>query len=502
MAKSLLKSAAVVSGSIFSSRVLGLIRDVVIASLYGASARSDTFFVAFRIPNLLRRIFAEGAFNSAFVPAFSKKLKVSKEEAFSLAGEVLSFLLTALLITVLLGELLAPLIVKGVAPGFKGQAFAEAVRLLREMFPYVALISLVAFYGGVLNSVGHFFAPSFSTALFNLSVITAALLLSQKLSVDALSVGVIAGGALQLALVLFFAAKERALIRPKFALSEESRRVLKNLIPGIFGFAVRQLSMMIDTVMASFLLSGAISFLYYANRLIQLPLGMFAIGLSQVLLPRFSKAKKEEFKEEFSVSLRLCSAIIVPATVGLILFGKPILDAIYNHGAFGERALQATYAVLIGYGVGLLFFSLEKIVTNAFFSMEEFNAPVKISAFTLSFNALFNLLFAFGLKMGAAGLALGTSLTSLLNLLLLSRLLKERRGVDVTKELLRNSSRYLLLSIPVGVVALLGEKLYPYGGALLEKGAAIAVTVAAAAAVYGATLFIVKDPLLGLLKEA
>ncbi|WP_457755001.1 murein biosynthesis integral membrane protein MurJ [Thermovibrio ammonificans] len=501
MTRSVIRSAAVVSASILSSRVLGLLRDVVIASTFGASTLSDTFFVAFRIPNLLRRIFAEGAFSSVFVPAFTKELQLSRERALQFASRVLGTLLILLTATVVAGELFAPLIVKAVAPGFSGESFRHAVKLLREMFPYIALISLTAFYGGVLNSLNHFFAPSFSTTLFNLALIVSALTLGKWLSVEALAVGVIAGGILQLLLVTAFAKRERALVRPTFRLTPKVKETIKNMIPGLFSFAVRQISMLIDTVMASFLAAGAISYLYYANRFVQLPLGMFAIGLSQVLLPRFSRRSGAGLKEEIEIGIRLCSALIIPAAVGLTLFGMPIIDLIFNHGAFSDKALKYTYYTLIGYSVGLFFFSLEKIVTNAYYSLEEFSLPVKISALTLGFNGLFNLVFCFLLNLGTMGLALGTSLTSLINLTLLIRFLKRRFSIEILNETVKAGAKYTLLSLPVGVIAAAGSKLYRVNMPTAEKLLIVGITVTAAATVYAVTLYITKDPIIQSLKE-
>ena len=502
MKGSLLKSAGIVSLSIFGSRVLGLLRDIVIASTFGAGTLTDIFFVAFRIPNLLRRILAEGSFNSAFVPAFTKKLKGSAKEAEILAGQIFAALLVLLTVTVVLGELLSPIVIKMVAPGFKGEKFTYAVKLLREMFPYIMLVSLTAFFGGILNAFNRFFAPAFSTALFNLSLILSALLLSGKLSIEALSIGVIAGGFLQVLLQLPFLRELPFKLRPIFSLSSEARRVLLNTIPGIFGFAVRQISMLIDTVIASFLSAGAISYLYYANRFVQLPLGMFAIGLSQVLLPRLSrKVGEKDYRKELEAGILLSSAIVIPSAVGLIFFGKPILDLFFNHGAFTEEDLTRTYAVLICYSVGLFFFSMEKIVTNVYYSFEEFKIPVKVAAYTLLFNLIVNLVLCFGLGMGAPGLALGTSLTSMLNLLLLLLILKKRFKIEATETVFLKGGRYLLLSTPVALLTLAASSVYGRAEGLAEKVFIVVLTVFLSGALYGALLFLIKDPLIRTLTE-
>ncbi|WP_457679894.1 murein biosynthesis integral membrane protein MurJ [Thermovibrio sp.] len=492
--RGIFKSAAIVSFSILASRVLGLVRDVVIASTFGAGSTTDVFFVAFRVPNLLRRIFAEGAFNSAFVPAFTKKLKLSPKEASEFAGSFFTVLTSLLLATVLLGELLSPLIVKLLAPGFKGSDYLLAVKLLRELFPYIFFVSLVAFFGGILNSLGHFFAPAFSTVLFNLSLILCVLFLSKELSIESLSVGVILGGLLQLVLQLFFIRELSFPFKPLFKITSDVLKTLKNTLPGIFGFAVRQISMLIDTVIASFLQVGAISYLYYANRFVQLPLGMFAIGLSQVLLPRFSsKERREDLRRELLDGITLCTFIIVPSAVGLLFFGKPIVDLIFNHGRFTEVALNGTYLVLVGYTLGLLPFSLEKIVVNAFYSTEEFKLPVFVSASTLAFNLIVDLILCFPLELGVLGLALGTTLTSFLNLNLLSLFLSRRLNFSLFKPIYLTSLRYLLFSIPVAPLCIFSSHLYFSLNSFTLKLLTVVLTLLLSSLLYFLTLFLFKD---------
>ncbi|WP_163328970.1 murein biosynthesis integral membrane protein MurJ [Desulfurobacterium thermolithotrophum] len=498
--KSIFKSTLIVSLSIFASRVLGLVRDIVIATLFGASGLTDAFFVAFRIPNLLRRIFAEGAFSSAFTPAFAKKLKRSTYEAKLFAESFFAVLLVSLLLTLFLGELIAPFIVKVVAPGLPEIYLDITIKLLREMFPYIFFVSLVAFYGGILNGFEHFFAPAISTALFNLAIILSAIFLSKKLSVGALAVGVLAGGVLQVLLQLIFLKRFNFLIKPRFKITEDVKRTLKNIIPGIFGFAVRQFSMLIDTVLASFLKAGAISYLYYANRFVQLPLGMFAVGLSQVLLPRLAKKsneKKNHYKE-LTTGLLLCSAIIIPASVGLIFFGKPIVDLVFNHGKFTEEALNETYLVLVGYSFGLFFFSIEKIVTNAYYSLDEYKFPVKVSAYTLLFNLFINVIFCFLLGFGVVGLALGTSLTSFLNVLILCYKL-EKKG-DLIKRVFLMFFNYFVLSIPVAFISFIGTKLYFLSSSFSSKLIVVLATLLIAVISYFIVLILKRDKFILILK--
>jgi putative peptidoglycan lipid II flippase len=396
---------------------------------------------------------------------------------------------------------LAPFIAKLVAPGLEKELFPLTVRLLREMFPYIFLVSLVAFYGGILNGLEHFFAPAFSTALFNLAIILSAVWLHKKLSIEALAVGVVVGGILQVLLQLVFLRKLKFLVKPLPGFSDDVKHTLKNTIPGIFGFAVRQLSMLIDTILASFLTPGAISYLYYANRFVQLPLGMFAVGLSQVLLPRLAKSLGKDYKRELSNGLLLCSAVVIPAAVGLVFFGKPIVDVVFNHGKFTEVDLAGTYAVLAAYAVGLFFFPVEKIITNAYYSLDEYKYPVVVSAGTLFFNLIVNILLCFTLGLGASGLALGTSLTSLLNVAILLIGLERRQNITVSKELFTAAFNYTVSSFPVAVTSLVGTTFYFSLTNFPEKVLAVVLTILTAAAVYTATLILKKDPILSLIRS-
>ena len=501
MKSSIVKSSVIVSLSILASRVLGLARDITIATLFGAGALTDAFFVAFRIPNLLRRIFAEGAFSSAFTPAFSRKLKVSRKSAETFAGQVLTVLLLSTATAVVTGEILAPLIIKVVAPGLDRELSALSVKLLREMLPYIFLVSLTAFFGGILNSFNHFFAPAFSTALFNLSVIALALVLAERMSVESLAVGVLAGGILQVALQIPFLRRFSFSPKPLRGMPEDVKETLKNILPGVVGFGARQLSMLIDTVLASFLKSGAISYLYYANRFVQLPLGMFAVGISQVLLPRLARLNGKRYEEELSTGIILCLAVVVPSSVGLILFGKPIVDLFFNHGAFSAEDLSGTYHVLWAYSVGLLAFSVEKIVVNAHYSLNEYRYPVVVSYATLLFNLPVNLLLCFVLGMGASGLALGTSLTSYLSTTFLLRSMRNRWNIQgVGRVIVTKTFSYLLASLPAGAVATIGAILYPYHGSTGAKLVAVGGTVLCAVAVYGLTLAVKKDPAIKLIR--
>jgi putative peptidoglycan lipid II flippase len=489
--KFLLKSAGTVSLSILLSRITGLFRDVVVASTFGASPLTDAFFVAFRIPNLLRRIFAEGAFSSAFTPSFSRLVEKDFQKAKVLAEGVLFLLIVALGLVLLFGELLAGWIIKLTAPGFSEGQRLLATSLLREMFPYIVLVSLVAFCGAILNSFKHFFAPSFSTVLFNISIIISVVLLSKKLSVHSIALGVIAGGILQLILQIPFLLKKKFFPKPKLFFTEETYTVLKNIVPGIFGFGVRQVSMLIDTFLASFLTVPAVSYLYYANRLVQLPLGMFAIAISQVILPSLSRLKPRSslFVGQLLDGLELCFAVVVPSVVGLLVLGTPIVDMIYAHGTFSEQSTIATGKVLFAYALGLAFFSVEKILTNASFSAGDYSTPVKISSYTLIFNFFASGFLCFVLNLSASGLALGTSLTSAVNSFLLLKNVERITGFHLKWKVLKRFVKYATLSLSMLPFAIVGKKLYPYGGSTAFEVLIILGTVLVCACVYFAVLF-------------
>ncbi len=500
MSKSIFKSSLIISSSILCSRIFGLIRDIVIASIFGAGSLTDEFFIAFRIPNLLRRIFAEGAFNSAFTPAFAKKIK-KREEARLFASRMLFWLLLFLIITLCIFELFAPTIINLIAPGFSGSKLSLTVSLSREVFPYIVLISLVAFFGAMLNGFEHFFAPAFSTVLFNISMIACAILLHKSLSIHALCIGVLIGGTLQLMLQLFFLRHFDFIILPSFGIDDDVKETLRNTVPGIFGFAERQLSMLMDTVLASFLGVGSISYLYYANRFVQLPLGVFAIGISQVLLPRLSKKSEDSdgYRSDLAYGLRFCAAVIVPASMGLIFFGKPILDVVLNHGRFSNLALSQTYRALFGYSLGLYFFSVEKILINTCYSLGEFKLPVKVSFVSLILNLFLDVFLCFYMGLGVMGLAIGTSIASLLNVLLLSNSLyrsllpKRLRHGFKTTDIFSLAFPYLILSVPIGLMCYIANGFYFRIETFSLRLLFMVFVVSFSAALYLVCLFIKGD---------
>jgi len=432
----LLQSAGVVSGLTLFSRLLGFVRDVVIARMFGAGVGADAFFVAFRIPNFFRRLFAEGAFAQAFVPILTElKETRSSSEVRSFLDYVIGALAVALLLVTLIAVVAAPLIVWLVAPGFADDPDKQALTaaLLRITFPYLLFISLTAAAGGILNSYGRFAGPAFAPVLLNLCLITGVLWFAPQMERPefALAWAVFIGGILQLLLQLPLLARIKMLPRPRFRTKDPGvRRVLRLMAPAVFGASVSQINLLFDTLLASFLVGGSVSWLYYSDRLLEFPLGVFGIALATVVLPALSKeharGDSAQFEATLDWSLRLVLAIALPAAAGLALLAGPMLTTLFQYGAFtGNDVTQATRS-LWGYAPALVAVMMVKVLAPAFYSRQEMVAPVKIAVVAMVTNMVLNLLLIGPLA--HAGLALATSLSALLQALLLARALN-RGGI-------------------------------------------------------------------------
>ena len=429
--KKLLRSTSLVAAWTLFSRTMGFIRDMVLASLFGATAGFDAFLVAFKIPNFARRLFAEDAFAQAFVPILSeyRELKTA-EEAKAFIGKIAGTLGVVVLLVVALAEILVPLIIVIFAPGFREGTlrYHLASQMLHITFPYLLLISLTAFSGAVLNSYGRFGVPAFTPVLLNVSLIVAAIYGSPYFThpIVAVAWGVILAGGAQLAFQIPFLYKNKLLPRPKISLRDEGvKKVLKLMVPAIFGVSVAQISALIDTVFASFLPVGSISWLYYSDRLTQFPLGLFGISIATVILPHLSRQHANKSLEEFSSGLdwaiRVVLMIGLPAALGLLLLAGPLLSTLFQHGAFDAQDVIMTRKSLMAYAIGLPAFMLVKVFATGFYSKQNIKTPVKIAVISLTTNILLNFVLIFPLK--HAGLALSTSLASILNALLLAYLL-------------------------------------------------------------------------------
>jgi putative peptidoglycan lipid II flippase len=433
---SLLRALATISSMTFLSRVLGFARDFFIARVFGAGAATDAFFVAFRIPNLLRRLFAEGAFSQAFVPILAEyRNRQSAEDTRRLVDCVATALTLAVVVVAALGVLAAPLVVFVSAPGFASQPekFALTAALLRVTFPYIGFISIVALAAGVLNTWSRFAVPAFTPVLLNVSFIVAAAFAAPYFHppVAALAWAVFIGGVLQLAFQLPFLARIGMLPRWRLDLKHRGvRRILKLMGPAVFGVSISQLSMLINTIFASFLVSGSVSWLYYADRMMEFPAGMLGAALGTILLPSLSRYHASDAPLEYSKlldwGLRLTLLLAMPAAAALAVLAMPLIATLFHYGRFDALDAWMTRRALVAYSLGLVGMILVKILAPGFYARQNVVTPVKIGILTLATTQAMNLAFIFPLK--HAGLALATGLGACLNATLLYRALR-RQGV-------------------------------------------------------------------------
>ncbi len=468
MSRKLLKSTAWTSGMTLLSRIAGLVRDMVFASLIGAGTgvAADAFYVAFRIPNFLRRIFGEGAFSQAFVPVFADyKTRANQDEIRTFLSYMLGYLAAILLVVTVLGVLIAPLLVGLLAPGYldEPQKYGLTVTMLRIIFPYIFFVSLVAMAAGVLNTYGRFGAAAFTPVLLNLCLIGAAVLLSPHLDepVLALAWGVLIAGVVQLAFQLPFLRQLKLLPRPRLAWRQQHegvRRVAKLMLPAIFGVSIAQVNLLVNTLLASFLITGSVSWLYYADRFMEFPLGVFGIALATVILPglsrRFASQSNEDFSHLLDWGMRWVVIIGVPASVALILLAGPLLATLFYRGAFTAHDVQMTAAALIAFSAGLLGFMLIKVLAPGFYARQDTKTPVRIGVVTMGVNIVLSLALFY--PFGHVGLAAAISVAAFVNAgLLLYRLYREGVYRPVAGWGLF-AGRVLLASAVMGVVLYVG----------------------------------------------
>ncbi|HSX89397.1 MAG TPA: murein biosynthesis integral membrane protein MurJ [Pseudomonas sp.] len=419
----LLKSLAAVSSMTMLSRVLGFVRDTIIARTFGAGIASDAFVVAFKLPNLLRRIFAEGAFSQAFVPILAEyKTQQGEEAARTFVAYVAGMLTLVLALVTLIGILAAPWIVWVSAPGFADEAdrFALTTDLLRVTFPYILLISLSSLAGAILNTWNRFSVPAFVPTLLNVSMIVFALFLTPYFDPPIMALGwaVLAGGLLQLAFQLPHLRKIGMLVLPRLNLRDSGVwRVLKLMGPAIFGVSVSQISLIINTIFASFLVAGSVSWMYFADRLMELPAGVLGVALGTILLPTLSKtyasADRDEYSRLLDWGLRLCFILALPSAVALAVLAEPLTVSLFQYGKFTGHDADMTQQALIAYSVGLLGIILVKILAPGFYAQQNIRTPVRIAVVTLVATQLMNL--ALIQPLAHAGLALAIGLGACLN---------------------------------------------------------------------------------------
>ncbi len=496
----LLKVLATVSGMTFISRVLGFARDAIIARIFGAGAMTDAFIVASRLPNLLRRLFAEGAFSQAFVPILAEyKNTRGADDTKKLVDHVSGVLALSLFVVSALGILAAPAIIYVTAPGFAASPakYELAVQMLRITFPYIFFISLTAFAGGILNTYSRFSVPAFTPVFLNLSIIAFALWAAPYFDppVLALAWAVFVGGVVQLAFQVPFLIRLKLLPRFRPLFSDPGvKRVLRQMGPAVFGVSVGQVSLVINTIFASFLVTGSVSWLYYADRLMEFPAGMLGVALGTILLPSLSKHHAARSTEQYSQlldwGLRITLMLAVPAAVALGILAVPLITTLFQYGAFSAVDTLATRNAVVAYSVGLVGLILVKVLAPAFYARQDIRTPVKIAIVTLLATQAMNAILIWPLR--HAGLALATSLGACLNAGLLFRLLRRR---DIYQPQPGWGAFALKLAVAVGVMASAVWWAAGHASVWLAASASFRVTrltgvVVLGAAVYFATLWV------------
>ncbi len=436
----LFRSTAVVSSMTMFSRVFGLLRDMVFTRIFGAGAGTDAFLVAFKIPNFLRRLFAEGAFSQAFVPVLSTVKTEEGDDAVSeLVRNTLGTLAGILFILTVIGAVATPVLVMIFAPGFIDQAekFNLTTDMLRITFPYILFMSLTALSAGILNTYGRFAVPAFTPVLLNLSLIAAAIWLAPLMDVPimAMAWGVFIAGVAQLTFQIPFILKLGLLRWPRWGWKNSGvRRILKLMIPGIFGSSVMQINLLLDTVIASFLVSGSVTWLYLSDRMVELPLGIFGIALATVILPNLSQkhaaGDPKAFSHMLDWALRLVLVIALPAAVALAVLAAPILSTLFFYGDFKPLDVEMASISLLAYSSGLIGFILVKVLAPGYFARQDTKTPVKVGLIAMVANMVMNIIFVVPmLKLGwpapHAGLALATTFSAFINAALLYSGLKK-----------------------------------------------------------------------------
>lgn len=464
------KAAGTVSGMTLVSRVFGFFRDMVIAMAFGSSPSADAFFVAFRIPNMQRRILAEGAMTAAFIPVFTETLtKKGEPVAWKLAANLFNILILVLSSASLLILIFSPAVITVFAPGFIDEPgkFELTVKLTRCMAPYLFFIGLAAFCMGVLNTLKVFALPAAAPISQNISMILSILFISPLMDepIMGLAIGVVVGGALQLFIQLPAVLKKGMPFEKTLNFKQkEVFKIARLMGPVILGIAVYELNIMIDTLIASLLPGGSISYLYYGNRLVQLPLGIFAVALGVALLPTLSgqaaKGNLKELVQTLGFSIRLILFITIPATVGLIILREPIINTLWERGEFLASTTDGTAIALLYYSIGLCAYSGIKIIAPAFYSLQDTKTPAKIGIYSMILNTVLNLLLMGPLQHG--GLALATSIAALFNVALLIYYLRKRLGLMGGRKILRSTLKMALAALAMGIITYLGRENFFY----------------------------------------
>jgi putative peptidoglycan lipid II flippase len=499
MSKQLFKSTAVVGSMTLLSRLLGFIRDMLIGQIFGVNGSTDAFFVAFKIPNFLRRLFAEGAFSQAFIPVLADYKQQGSQYALKqFINKTAGTLALILMLITLIGTLAAPVLILVFAPGFDwgSPQHALAAQMLRLTFPYLLFISLVAFAGAILNSHGQFAVPAVTPVLLNICMIAVAVYLAPHLHepVVALAIGVLIAGIAQLLFQL--PSLKRLGLLPRLQVDFQHsgvKKVMQLMIPALFASSVSQINLLLNTLLASFLTAGSVSWLYYADRLVEFPLGIFGIALGTVILPNLSKNHAADDTEAFSAALdwglRFVLIIGLPAALGLGLLAEPILSTLFQYREFSAHDVQMAGQSLTAYSLGLLGFMLIKVLVPAFTSRKDMKTPLRFGVYTMIANMGLGVMLIFPLA--HAGLALATSLGALLNaLLLLVKLLKDKVYQPLRGWGLFLLRLFLANSVMAGGLYYFVDKAAWYEWTATERIIQLGCAVIAAIVIYALSLFL------------
>lgn len=459
------RNAGVVSIMTLSSRVLGLIRDISFAYFFGAITSADAFFVAYRIPNLLRRLVAEGAMSSAFIPVFTMyHTRYGDKEAKKVSDITFTYLLIILLVLSILGIIFSKELVYLFAPGFElhPEKFRLTVTLNRIMFPFILLASIVALCMGILNSLKYFFVPALSPIILNISMITFILIANHgKNAIHIIAIGVIVGGLIELVPQLILMHKKGYLFSLNFNYKHPALKESTLLfLPMVFGAAVYQLNVFISNVLASFLKTGSISYLYYASRLFEFPQGIFAVSIAIAVLPALSRDTAtnniDKLKESIGFSLKLLNFVTIPATFGLILFARPIIFVLFHRGSFSLKDTIAVAYALVFYAIGLWPVAFSRVITQAFYALKDAKTPVLIAFFTVIINMLLSVWLMNTLEY--RGLALATSLSAYFNMFYLIYALRKKIGIIGLRNIMISFAKAILSSVTMSIILIFGFK--------------------------------------------
>ena len=502
------KATGVVGVAILCSRVLGLVREVVIASLFGASAMLDAFLTAFRAPNMLRDLFAEGALSTAFVTTFSKKIQTEGDtSAWGLANKIATLTAVFMSAVVLIGIAIAPILVSLLAPGFYPEKAALTVVLARTMYPFILLVSLAALVMGMLNAKHVFGMPAMASSFFNIGSIVGGVSLGYWMDPNfgpraliGLALGTLIGGFLQLAVQIPSLVKVGYRFRPDFKWRDEGvRKVLQLMGPAVIAASAVQVNVLINSIFASYLEDGAVSWLNIAFRLMQLPLGIFGVAVATVTLPLVSRSAAAgnipEFRGALAHALRLVFLLTIPSAIGLIIMAEPIISLIYEHGRFTAASTVATAGALRFYAAGLIGYASIKVLAPAFYALDRRYLPMIVSFLSIAENFTLNYIFTRYLGWGHRGLAMSTCLVALTDFVLLYYMMRRYAGGLETATMLKTLGKLFAAGVGLAAVCWVSVEFYLGTGshlATLPKLVGVLGTVGLGAAVFFGTAYLLR----------